>query len=555
MSPTLELVSIQYALALLIGQDLDLRTMLRKFLPPALKLLNCRSGYIWLHKGITLDNATQAPLPCYSYPTLRGALETDQPLLATHILRLANQGWSIKKPGETILIEDMHYHFMPLGDNGLLVVVREPPLPEAHILALGLVLRRLETACLACLQHAYLEDARKEALQAKEMAEQASKAKSEFLAMISHEIRTPMNGIIGLTDLMLYSEVSESQREHLGMIKSSSSALLDIINEILDFSRMEAGTLTLNTAPFQLRALLQDTFAPLALRARAKHLQFQWDILADVPDVLAGDIGRLRQVMINLVGNAIKFTEQGDVSVTISLQSGAPTGQVFVMFAVRDTGIGIPRDKQASIFQPFQQADSSITRRYGGTGLGLTISSQLITMMGGTLRVDSDVGDGSIFYFSVPFAIVAHVKPTAPVAPQALLRAERVLSILLAEDNAVNRMLAVRLLNKAGHHVKVAENGRDAVQAWENNHPDVILMDVQMPIMDGLEATTLIRAQEHAQQLPHTPIVALTANAMSSDREQCLNSGMDDFLSKPFNVQDLLDVLMRVCPVKEINDE
>ncbi|WP_308873824.1 hypothetical protein [Thiothrix subterranea] len=191
MSPTLELVSIQYALALLIGQDLDLRTMLRKFLPPALKLLNCRSGYIWLHKGITLDNATQAPLPCYSYPTLRGALETDQPLLATHILRLANQGWSIKKPGETILIEDMHYHFMPLGDNGLLVVVREPPLPEAHILALGLVLRRLETACLACLQHAYLEDARKEALQAKEMAEQASKAKSEFLAMISHEIRTP----------------------------------------------------------------------------------------------------------------------------------------------------------------------------------------------------------------------------------------------------------------------------------------------------------------------------------------------------------------------------
>ena len=555
MSPTLELVSIQYALALLIGQDLDLRTMLRKFLPPALKLLNCRSGYIWLHKGITLDNATQAPLPCYSYPTLRGTLETDKPLLATHILRLANQGWSIKKPGETILIEDMHYHFMPLGDNGLLVVVREPPLPEAHILALGLVLRRLETACLACLQHAYLEDARKEALQAKEMAEQASKAKSEFLAMISHEIRTPMNGIIGLTDLMLYSEVSESQREHLGMIKSSSSALLDIINEILDFSRMEAGTLTLNTAPFQLRALLQDTFAPLALRARAKHLQFQWDILADVPDALAGDIGRLRQVMINLVGNAIKFTEQGDVSVTISLQSGAPTGQVCVMFAVRDTGIGIPRDKQTSIFQPFQQADSSITRRYGGTGLGLTISSQLIAMMGGTLRVDSDVGDGSIFYFSVPFALVAHVKPTAPVAPQALLRAERVLSILLAEDNAVNRMLAVRLLNKAGHHVKVAENGRDAVQAWENNRPDVILMDVQMPIMDGLEATTLIRAQEHAQQLPHTPIVALTANAMSSDREQCLNSGMDDFLSKPFNVQDLLDVLMRVCPVKEINDQ
>ncbi len=555
MNPTLELVSVQYALALLIGQDLDLRTMLRKFLPSALKLLNCRSGYIWLHKGITLDNAKKAPPPCYSYPTLRGTLEMDQPPLAARIQQLANHGWPIKKPGEIIPMEDMYYHFMPLGDNGLLVVVRDPPLPEAHVLALGLVLKRLETACLACLQHAYLEDARTEALQAKEMAEKASKAKSEFLAMISHEIRTPMNGIIGLTDLMLYSEVSESQREHLGMIKSSSNALLDIINEILDFSRMEAGTLTLNTAPFQLRALLQDTFTPLALRARDKQLQFQWDIHADVPDTLEGDIGRLRQVMINLVGNAIKFTEQGDVNVTISLQSGTPSGQVCVMFAVRDTGIGIPRDKQASIFQPFQQADNSITRRYGGTGLGLTISSQLIAMMGGILRVDSDVGEGSIFYFSVPFAVVTHVKPTTPTAPQTLRRAERVLSILLAEDNAVNRMLAVRLLNKAGHHVKVAENGRDAVQEWENNRPDVILMDVQMPIMDGLEATILIRAQEQAQQLPHTPIIALTANAMSSDREQCLNIGMDDFLSKPFNVQDLLDVLMRVCPGTEINDE
>lgn len=555
MNPTLELVSVQYALALLIGQDLDLHTMLRKFLPPALKLLNCRSGYIWLHKGVKQDNATKAPPPCYSYPALRGTLEANQPQLAAQIQQCANQGWLIKKPGEIIPIGDMYYHFMPLGDNGLLVVVRDPPLPEAHILALGLVLKRLETACLACLQHAYLEEARTEALQAKEMAEKASKAKSEFLAMISHEIRTPMNGIIGLTDLMLYSEVSESQREHLGMIKSSSNALLDIINEILDFSRIEAGTLTLNIAPFQLRALLQDTFTPLALRARAKQLQFQWDIHANVPDALAGDIGRLRQVMINLVGNAIKFTEQGEVSVTISLQSGAPSGQACVMFAVRDTGIGIPRAKQASIFQPFQQADSSITRRYGGTGLGLTISSQLIAMMGGTLRVDSDVGEGSIFHFSAPFAVVTHVKPTAPTAAQTLARAERVLYILLAEDNAVNRMLAVRLLNKAGHHVKVAENGRDAVQEWQNNRPDVILMDVQMPMMDGLEATTLIRTEEHAQQLPHTPIIALTANAMSSDREQCLNSGMDDFLSKPFNIQDLLEVLMRVCPVTEIKDK
>jgi Signal transduction histidine kinase len=550
MNPTLELVSVQYALALLIGQDLDLRTMLRKFLPPALKLLNCRSGHIWLHKGSTQQNqnTTSLPPPCYSYPSLRGSLETEMPHLAAQVKHFAKQDWFIKKPGEIISIQGSYYHFMPLGDNGLLVLVRDPPLPNTYMLALGLVLKRLETACLACLQHAYLEEARKEALQAKEMAEKASKAKSEFLAMISHEIRTPMNGIIGLTDLMLYSEVSASQREYLGMIKSSSNALLDIINEILDFSRIEAGTLTLSNTPFQLRPLLQDTFTPLVLRAQSKHLMFQWEIAADIPDTLEGDVGRLRQVMINLVGNAIKFTERGEVHVTISLQSGAPNGQVCVQFAVRDTGIGISPDKQANIFQPFQQADSSITRRYGGTGLGLTISSQLITMMGGRLRLASDTGEGSIFYFNVPFTVATQPPPSAKPTQQPLQRTERPLNILLAEDNAINRMLAVRLLNKAGHHVKVAENGQEALHAWEQTRPDVILMDVQMPIMDGLEATTRIRSQEQNQQLTHTPIIALTANAMNSDREQCLAAGMDNFLSKPFNVQDLLEVLKHSCP-------
>jgi signal transduction histidine kinase len=405
MTPTLELVSVQYALALLIGQDLDLRTMLRKFLPPALRLLNGRSGYIWLL--LPEAPAGSVPEPCYSYPVLRAPLVVAQPALASYLQAFAANGWAVRRPGEVREADGICYHFLPIGETGLLVLERTLPLPESFMLALGLVLKRLETACLACMQHAYVEVARKEALQAKELAEKASKAKSEFLGMISHEIRTPMNGVMGLTDLMLYSDVSDTQREYLEMIKASSTALLGILNEILDFSRIDAGTMELNTAPFHLQSLLKDTFMPLAIQAGEKSLGFHWNIAPDVPDALNGDAVRLRQILINLVSNAIKFTPQGDVVISVSLQSGAPAGQVNVLFAVSDTGIGIPPEKQMTIFQPFQQADNSITRRYGGTGLGLTIASQLVAMMGGALQLESEVGKGSLFRFSLPFRLTA----------------------------------------------------------------------------------------------------------------------------------------------------
>ncbi len=473
---------------------------------------------------------------------------TGEPLKSTYRV-LARHGSTVWFRCEVrmVLTEDGRPWFM----HGVAFDVTEMKRAEESLEQAHAELEARVAERTAQLAHSNAELAR-----AMEEAQAANRAKSNFLATISHEIRTLMNGVLGMTQVLLGTPLSQEQRDAAQTIQQSADALLTIINDILDLSKIEAGKLELDSTGFRLSDLVDAVLRLLAPRARSAGLT----LLAKPPlprRVVTGDPARLRQILINVVGNAIKFTEQGEVTVAVeNAHSGRAVfqdGPSLWHFTVEDTGIGIPLDRQSAIFDAFTQVDSSVLRRFGGTGLGLTISARLVEAMGGRIWLESEPGRGTKVHFTVELGPAAEAR-----APEGHRRAGAQrnggsvkdwpgpsLRILLVEDNAVNQKVAGALLRKRGHRVTIASNGQEGLHAVSQESFDVILMDIQMPVLDGWETTAAIRASER-ESGGHVPIIAMTAHAFREDIERCLNAGMDGFISKPFQMDALVKELDRV---------